>query len=747
VRLLHWGTDAVHLTFALPDDAPVALIAIQPGAVPTGEAAPAPGEAPDQGAGPDAAAPALWSGDDGDVPDRLLQALVEVSAFGHGRFPGSFRHVDTVLGAALRHVSHEADVDDDGTARLRIEQRDDASGLVVASVFEAQEAVAAFRTHTEVGLVPGAAPLTLDAVSTIATGAFLGRDDDVDAFALATAANDWVAESRWSTTPLRDAGLARIDRDVQHQPPRTRLVVGDRGSWSSGEAVPTAALLARDGSAALAWQVEHAGPWLFELGETRHGAYLLLSGPTDPENHWSLVLRPGEVFTSAPASVAVAAGGVDEVLAAMTAQRRATRLVREVDHDLPVVFNDYMNTLMGDPTTEKLLPLIDAAAEVGADYFCIDAGWYAEGHWWDTVGEWQPAASRFPGGIDEVLDRIRERGMVPGLWLEPEVIGVRSPLAASLPDDAFFSRGGVRVADHGRHLLDLRSPAARAHLDGVVDRLVGDHGVGFFKMDYNTMTGPGTDAGGLAPGAGLLEHSRALLAWLDAVQERHPRLLIENCASGAMRMDWAMMSRLHVQSTSDQQDPVMYATIAAAAPAALLPEQAGHWAYPHAGMEPELFTFSLVNAVLGRMYLSGHLNRMDSAQRDVVRAAVAAHRDVLGSIERAVPSWPLGLPAWEDAWTALALTADAGAGAGAVTHLSVWRCSGDDDRVVLPLPGLRGQEVRARPFFPADPAGWSWSWDPQEAELTVTVDVTGPTARVIEIRATGHDAGEGEAVA
>ena len=142
----------------------------------------------------------------------------------------------------------------------------------------------------------------------------------------------------------------------------------------------------------------------------------------------------------------------------------------------------------------------------------------------------------------------------------------------------------------------------------------------------------------------------------------------------------------------------------------MLPEQAGHWAYPHAGMEPELFTFSLVNAVLGRMYLSGHLNRMDAAQRDVVRAAVAAHREVLGSIERAVPSWPLGLPAWEDAWTALALTAATrvrcrrGCRADAP---SVWRCSGDDDRVVLPLPGLRGQEVRAssRSSRPTRPAG------------------------------------------
>ena len=254
---------------------------------------------------------------------------------------------------------------------------------------------------------------------------------------------------------------------------------------------------------------------------------------------------------------------------------------------------------------------------------------------------------------------------VRGGLLEPEVVGVASEAARTLPDDAFLQRGGVRIVEHERFLLDLRSPAARAHLDEAVDRLVGELGVGFFKLDFNVTPGAGTDLDAPSVGAGLLEHNRALLTWLHGVLDRHPDLVLENCGSGAMRSDVAMLGVLQLQSTSDQQDPVMYATIAAAAPAALLPEQAGHWAYPHAGMEPELFTFSLVNAVLGRMYLSGHLNRMDAAQRDVVRAAVAAHREVLGSIERAVPSWPLGLPAWEDAWTALALTAGAGVGAGA----------------------------------------------------------------------------------
>ena len=35
-----------------------------------------------------------------------------------------------------------------------------------------------------------------------------------------------------------------------------------------------------------------------------------------------------------------------------------------------------------------LAPLMAAAPRAGAEYFCIDAGWYAEtgGAWWTTVG-------------------------------------------------------------------------------------------------------------------------------------------------------------------------------------------------------------------------------------------------------------------------------------------------------------------------------------------------------------------------
>jgi alpha-galactosidase len=195
-----------------------------------------------------------------------------------------------------------------------------------------------------------------------------------------------------------------------------------------------------------------------------------------------------------------------------------------------------------------------------------------------------------------------------------------------------------------------------------------------------------------------------------------------------MRMDSAMLQRLHLQSTSDQQDPVAYATIAAAAPASVLPEQAGNWAYPESGMSDELLVLSLVNGILGRLYLSGYLNRMAESQLARIREAVAAQRDVLASIERSHPVWPLGLPAWEDRWVALGLATPE------TLDLAVWRLPGGDAAKVLPLPRFRGLQVDIEPLFPLEDGAWFWRWDGAEGALSVRTDLEVPSARVVRIR-------------
>ncbi|HWI01312.1 MAG TPA: glycoside hydrolase family 36 protein [Propionibacteriaceae bacterium] len=578
-------------------------------------------------------------------------------------------------------------------------------------------------------LILGALPSLSLAVTGEAAGAHIGPED----LDMITGSSQWCAENRWQRHPVRDY-IPALSPAARHASAKNAHSARALGSWSTGGALPAGVLAARDDSFALAWQVEHNGAWRWDLAGEPAGLTLTLSGPTDVDHQWQAALQPGETFHTVPATVALGAGW-HAAVAELTRYRRLVRRPHLDNERLAVIYNDFMNTLMGDPTTERLLPLVDAAADAGAEAFCIDAGWYdtsMQGFagWWDYVGEWQPSAVRFPGGIAEVLDRIRERGLIPGLWLEPEVVGVRSPMAKRLPDDAFFCRHGHRVAEAGRYHLDLRHPAARAHLDATVDRLVEDLGVGYFKFDYNINPGPGTDAGGTSAGAGLLGHNRAQLDWLDGLLDRHPKLIIENCSSGAMRSDFALLSRLALQSTSDQQDVGRYVPIAVAASMLMLPEQAGSWAYPSAAMDREETIASLSLGLLGRLYLSGLLPQLSEDQQALVREAVAAHRELRSVIGSLVPRWPIGLPGWEDPWAALALTGPQ------VTLLTVFHRGDGAAETTVPLSWLVGARAGMELVFPSDVGDWTLEWDSSAATLHVGSTEAPVSARTVALRAT-----------
>ena len=683
--------------------------------------------------------------DPGPVPGL---PLVDVVIAGAGRSWSGSRYAESVAGHRLRYAGHEEHAD--GPWRgLRVELEDPVTGLRAEVFYQVLEGRGVLRSW--VGLTnAGARPVTIESVTSFLAGGLPGAEDgavlaDLDVL---WADNDWLAEGRWQRRALRDA-LPALTRSAHGANPRGRFGLTSEGSWSSGVYLPMGVIVNRRTGHAWAWQIEHNGAWHWQVGEFTPSypedgaagpgaghAYLALLGPTDSEHQWRLSLAPAESFTTVPVAIAVSDGGFEGAIAGLTAGRRAVRRPHEDHARLPVIFNDYMNTLNGDPTTERLLPLVAAAAQAGAEYFCIDAGWYAdtgEG-WWDSVGLWKPSSDRFPDGIAVVLNRIRAEGMVPGLWLEPEVVGVRSPVADRLPAEAFFVRGGERVVEHGRYHLDLRHPAAVKHLDEAVDFLVDDLGVGYFKLDYNINAGPGTETGGGSAGAGLLEHNRAYLRWLDCVLDRHPALTIENCGSGGMRSDYAMLSHCQLQSTSDQQDYLRYAAIAAAAPAAIAPEQAAVWAYPQPGFTEDEIAFTLCSAMLGRIHLSGHIDKMSQRERGLVAEALQVYKRIRADLALAVPFWPLGLPRWTDSHYALGMRAPG------ATYVVAWRrgpldgTRHDDDEpaeISLPLRHLHGAVATPEVLYPGH-AGAEARWEATDRTLHVMLPRT-PSACLIRL--------------
>ncbi|KFI39252.1 alpha-galactosidase [Bifidobacterium actinocoloniiforme DSM 22766] len=658
---------------------------------------------------------------------------------GSGHTKCSRRLIETSLGASLRYTGAVKKHTDD--ADMLTISMDSELGLAVNLSFELPAGCTMMRVTAEVTNTIDA-PLVLESLAVcclpFGVRAHSGGEkstDLLDGWALTECAADWLGEGRWATNPMRRLCPA-LGNDLVGRNPQGAHSVVSEGTFSTGTSMPMGIVSNQGEGIAWLFQVEHNGAWRWEVGEREDKeGYLALSGPTYRDHGWSTTLMKGCSFTSVPVSVALG-HNVDDVIASVTRYRRMEHSALDEIGRPGIIFNDYMNTLNGDPTRDKLMPLVEAAAQVGAEVFCIDAGWYDDtGDWWPSVGEWMPSSKRFPNGLSEVTDAIRERGMVPGLWMEPEVIGVKSPLAAELPDEAFFLHAGQRVVEQERYLLDFRNPVVIERMNGVVDRLIKQFGVGYFKFDYNVMPGPGTTYKADSPGDGLLGHNRAYSAWIQGLHRRHPNLILENCSSGGMREDFAQTALFRLNSTSDQQDFRKYPTITATAPLAMLPEQAGNWAYPSAEMDDEEFVFALVNTMPGHFFMSGYLNRFSDRQIELVKVAVAAYRESIQPvITQAVPFWPLGLPQWEDKSVALGL--DCGGGRALLT---VWARCCEEGRLSVPLPKWRGKACEVRPVFPAFDTresgmqAWSCNWDEEGGELKLELPKGIYTARIYEI--------------
>jgi alpha-galactosidase len=532
--------------------------------------------------------------------------------------------------------------------------------------------------------------------------------------------NTWYGELQWKKYSLPQLGLTPVNYVTLK-----RISFGSEGTWSSCEYLPIGCFENMEAGSSLIWQIEQNGSWHWEIGEQAEHLYLQLSGPTENESHWWKNLNPGESFTSVPAAVGTVRGSIETAIEELTKYRRKIRRQNEDNKKLPVIFNDYANCLDGDPTTEKLLPLIDAAADIGCEIFCIDAGWYSDGEWWDGVGEWLPSARRFPGGIDEPLNYIRSKGMVPGLWLEIEVMGINCPLAKSLPDNWFFMRHGKRIIDHGRYQLDFRNKEVVNYASSIVDRLVKGYGVGYIKMDYNINGGIGTEVDADSFGDGLLEHNRAFLRWVDSVFEKYPKLIIESCSSGGMRMDYAMLQRFSLQSTSDQSDYKKYAVISAAAPSAITPEQCGVWSYPLKNADKEEVIFNMVNAMLLRIQQSGNILGIGQQGLDLVKEGIEYYKSMRSQIPDSLPVWPIGLPDFGDEWVSMGLQIKN------KIYLAVWRLNGSKAIYSLPLDKLIGKELGIKCSYPQI-GDCKYLWNKESGLFTVKL-FNENSARIFEI--------------
>lgn len=579
--------------------------------------------------------------------------------------------------------------------RLTLVHKDNTLALEVESVYQSFTGAGLVRRHTRV-TNKGNDPVGVDFVSSAMLQGLADPQRFDSELRIHLAVNSWMAEGQWHTFRPSELGFVENERTSWSEASAFSV-----GSWSTEKYLPMAVVENTRLGLVWFWQIEHDGSWYWEIsnvserGNRAEDVYAYLGGPDDLHADAWKNLQPGHSYETVPVAIGCLKGSFTDAVDALTTYRRvACKRQRKNGDSCPVIFNDYMNCLWGDPTEAKELPMIQAAASVGCEYYVIDAGWYAETDedWSQTLGAWQPSKTRWPRGLKYVLDKIREAGMTPGLWMEPEVAGPRSTLAEK-PDDWFFMHHGKRFLKNSRYLLDFRNAEVRSYLNQAIDRMVRDYGVGYIKMDYNVDSLLGTDLHADSVGQGLLENNRAYLAWIDAILDRYPDLVLENCGSGGGRMDYAQLSHFQIQSVSDQENYLKMPAILTGASAGVLPEQAAIWAYPTAHSDADAAAFNMVNGITCRVHQSGRLDQVASDVLQKVRTGLEIYKTVLRKhTVKAVPFYPLGMPDITDSQSPVAL----GMRAPELTWIAVWRLDGSS-RVVLPV-----ESKQPRILYPGD---------------------------------------------
>lgn len=580
------------------------------------------------------------------------------------------KHTCCVSREKLKYVSHRISENDFGR-KLEVNLADER--IYVTLNYQFYTGVSAVRCSTDIKNI-SAETVGIEYVSSFSlTG--IGADDGH----VYIPSNSWVRETAWKKYSLSDLGLERISPFSTK-----RIAVSNTGTWSSKEFLPMGCF--EDKRHAYMWQIENNGSWNWEISDISDMLYLKLAGPDENENHWYKELKGGDTFMSVSAAVCIGSD-FTSALEEMTKYRRHIVRGNSADRNLPVIFNDYMNCLWANPTEDKMKPIIDKAAAADAEYYCMDAGWYADGEWWDSVGEWQPCAKRFPHGIKAVFDYIKARGMVPGIWLEIESMGIKCPILDRLDDSCFFMRHGKRVIDHGRYQLDFRSNKVRFFADEVIDRVVREYGAGYIKMDYNIDAGAGTETDADSFGDGLLEHGRAYIDWISSVMDRYPELIIENCASGGMRMDYAMLAKHLIQSVSDREEFDLTAVISAGAATAVLPEQAAIWSYPKHDNSGDEVVFNMVNPLLMRMHLSGEIALLDEERFKLVKEGVHCCKRLRKYTRSLIPFYPLGLPEYNADWVCCGFKNEER------IFVKVWKMNNSDTDILIPIKNAGGAKI------------------------------------------------------
>ncbi|MFD5016061.1 alpha-galactosidase [Streptomyces chartreusis] len=385
--------------------------------------------------------------------------------------------------------------------------------------------------------------------------------------------------------------------------------------------------LATDDAPAYGVALEWSGNWHITAEAEPGGAVRVRAGRVPHEG--AVLLAPGATLTTPRLACAFSPDGLDGL------SRVWHRYDRHLSGDRlhrtrKVLYNSWEATGF-DVDAAGQLELAKTAADIGAELFVVDDGWFT-GRRDDTggLGDWYPDPAAFPQGFDRFVEEVRGLGLDFGLWVEPESVSPGSRLHAEHPDWIYRVDGRPARLVRNQLLLDLGRTDVQDFVIGTLDQLLGSYAIGYLKWDMNR---PPTERG--RPGAGHVdldaEHVAGYLRVLDHLRTAHPDVTVEGCAGGGARIDHMTLARTDVVWPSDNTAPLDRLSVQHGFLHAHAPHVMSSWVTDAPGVfdpRPRSLAFRFVNAMCGVLGIGADLRTWTPEERAEAARWIARYKEV-----------------------------------------------------------------------------------------------------------------------
>lgn len=270
-------------------------------------------------------------------------------------------------------------------------------------------------------------------------------------------------------------------------------------------------------------------------------------------------LEPGETFWAPEIAYIYADRGLTQL------SHRYHKLIREYicrghfkNCRRPILINNWEATYF-DFTGEKILNIADKAAQLGVELLVLDDGWFGKRDSDNSgLGDWFANEEKLGMPLGEMVSRINAAGLKFGLWFEPEMISEDSDLYRRHPDWAFAVPGKKPLRSRNQLVLDFSRQEVVDYIFNQIAKVIESANIEYVKLDMNRSIADVCTAGQGRQnhGAILYHYMCGVYDFLERLQARFPKLLMEGCCGGGGRFDAGMLYYTPQIWCSDNTDAV-----------------------------------------------------------------------------------------------------------------------------------------------------------------------------------------------